>query len=151
MPILYSVIARGTVVLTKYASCAGNFSEVTEQIMAKISSENAKLTYSHGSYLFHYICENRIIYMCITDDVSINNVAAVLYQRWEITFGVRNIYVHRSIVGKGVGEAKWFCCPRGQSPRGSKLNTLNENKNLFSALNSFYNVEKNDRKCNKPL
>jgi vesicle-associated membrane protein 7 len=68
MPILYSVIARGTVVLTKYASCAGNFSEVTEQIMAKIPPENAKLTYSHGSYLFHYICENRIVYMCITDD-----------------------------------------------------------------------------------
>jgi len=78
MPILYSVIARGAVVLTKYASCAGNFSEVTEQIMAKIPSENAKLTYSHGSYLFHYICENRIVYMCITDDVSINNVAAIL-------------------------------------------------------------------------
>jgi hypothetical protein len=78
MPILYSVIARGTVVLTKYASCAGNFSEVTEQIMAKIPPENAKLTYSHGSYLFHYICENRIVYMCITDDVSINNVAAIL-------------------------------------------------------------------------
>jgi len=36
--------------------------------MAKIPSENAKLTYSHGSYLFHYICENRIVYMCITDD-----------------------------------------------------------------------------------
>jgi len=71
MPILYSVIARGTTVLTKYASCAGNFSEVTEQIMTKIPPENAKLTYSHGSYLFHYICENRIIYMCITDDVSI--------------------------------------------------------------------------------
>ena len=31
-------------------------------------TENAKLTYSHGAYLFHYICENRIIYMCITDD-----------------------------------------------------------------------------------
>jgi hypothetical protein len=78
MPILYSVITRGTVVLTKYASCAGNFSEVTEQIMAKIPPENAKLTYSHGSYLFHYICENRVVYMCITDDVSINNVAAIV-------------------------------------------------------------------------
>ncbi|KAJ9590718.1 hypothetical protein L9F63_016234 [Diploptera punctata] len=68
MPILYSVISRGITVLAKYASCAGNFAEVTEQIMAKIPPENAKLTYSHGSYLFHYICENRIIYMCITDD-----------------------------------------------------------------------------------
>ncbi|KAK7498717.1 hypothetical protein BaRGS_00010094 [Batillaria attramentaria] len=69
MPILFSVIARGTTVLAKYASCAGNFTEVTEQILGKIpQNENSKLTYSHGNYLFHYIAEDKIIYLCITDD-----------------------------------------------------------------------------------
>ncbi|XP_066245432.1 vesicle-associated membrane protein 7 [Euwallacea similis] len=68
MPILYSVVSRGTTILAKYASCAGNFAEVTEQIIAKIPEYNDKLTYSHGTYLFHYVCENRIIYMCITDN-----------------------------------------------------------------------------------
>uniref|UniRef100_T1JBQ6 Vesicle-associated membrane protein 7 n=1 Tax=Strigamia maritima TaxID=126957 RepID=T1JBQ6_STRMM len=68
MPILYSVVARGITVLAKYASCAGNFAEVTEQILAKIAPENGKLTYSHGSYLFHYVSDDRIIYLCITDD-----------------------------------------------------------------------------------
>jgi len=68
MPILYSVVARGTTVLAKYASCAGNFAEVTEQILSKIPPENGKLTYSHGSYLFHYVTDERIIYLCITDD-----------------------------------------------------------------------------------
>lgn len=70
MPILYSVVARGTVVLAKYADCTGNFEEVTEKILAKIPPENDKLTYTKGAYLFHYICEDNIIYMCITDDVS---------------------------------------------------------------------------------
>lgn len=70
MPILYSVVSRGTTVLAKYASCAGNFAEVTEQIIEKIPQRNEKLTYSHGNYLFHYITEDGIIYMCITDDVS---------------------------------------------------------------------------------
>ncbi|KAK9509477.1 hypothetical protein O3M35_006787 [Rhynocoris fuscipes] len=69
MPILYSVIARGTIVLASYATCPGNFAEVTQQILAKISPEDGKLTLSHNSYLFHYICENGIIYLCITDDV----------------------------------------------------------------------------------
>lgn len=68
MPILYSVVSRGATVLAKYATCAGNFAEVTEQIISKIPPHNDKLTYSHGNYLFHYICENRLIYMCITDD-----------------------------------------------------------------------------------
>ena len=48
MPILYAVVARGTTILTKYASCAGNFAEVVELVLAKISPENAKLTYTHG-------------------------------------------------------------------------------------------------------
>jgi vesicle-associated membrane protein 7 len=37
--------------MAKYASCAGNFTEVAEQIIAKIPpNENSKLTYSHGRY-----------------------------------------------------------------------------------------------------
>ncbi|XP_013419948.1 vesicle-associated membrane protein 7-like [Lingula anatina] len=68
MPLLFAVVARGNTVLAKYAGCAGNFTEVTDQILSKISPENAKLTYSHGSYLFHYVSEDRIIYLCITDD-----------------------------------------------------------------------------------
>ncbi|XP_063986409.1 vesicle-associated membrane protein 7 [Diachasmimorpha longicaudata] len=68
MPLLYSVVARGPTVLAKYASCSGNFEEVTEQILSKIPPQNDKLTYSQGPYLFHYICEDRIIYMCISDD-----------------------------------------------------------------------------------
>lgn len=72
MPILYSVISRQTTILTKYAECVGNFAEVTEQVIARIQLDNHKLTYSHGNYLIHYICEDRIIYMCITDDVSVN-------------------------------------------------------------------------------
>lgn len=68
MPILYSVVARGPVVLAKHAHCAGNFEEVTEKILAKVPPQNDKLTYTQGPYLFHYICEDSIIYMCITDD-----------------------------------------------------------------------------------
>ncbi|XP_012890830.1 PREDICTED: vesicle-associated membrane protein 7 isoform X3 [Dipodomys ordii] len=68
MAILFAVVARGTTILAKHAWCGGNFLEVTEQILAKIPSENNKLTYSHGNYLFHYICQDRIVYLCITDD-----------------------------------------------------------------------------------
>ncbi|XP_066589200.1 vesicle-associated membrane protein 7 [Prorops nasuta] len=69
MPILYSVVARGPTILARHASCAGNFEQVTEQILAKIPPQDDKLTYSQGPYLFHYICSDNIIYMCITDDV----------------------------------------------------------------------------------
>jgi len=68
MPLLYSLVARGTTVLAKHATCSGNFEDVTEHILSKIPPNDDKLTYSQGPYLFHYICEDRIIYMCISDD-----------------------------------------------------------------------------------
>ncbi|KAB7505356.1 Vesicle-associated membrane protein 7 [Armadillidium nasatum] len=69
MPILYSVISRNATVLARNAICAGNFAEVTEQILDKINANEAsRLTYSHASYLFHYVTENGVIYLCITDD-----------------------------------------------------------------------------------
>ena len=48
MAILFTVIARGTTVLAKYASCAGNFLEVAEQVLSKLSGENSKMTYYQG-------------------------------------------------------------------------------------------------------
>lgn len=71
MPLLYSVVSRGTTVLARYANnCCGNFSEITEQVLAQIGPDDSKMTYSHGSFLFHYILQDRIIYLCITDDVA---------------------------------------------------------------------------------
>ena len=73
MPVLYCVISRGTTILCKHASCPGNFSEVTDQVLSKIPNEDKKLTYSHNNYLFHYVRTGNIVYLCITDDVSKNN------------------------------------------------------------------------------
>ncbi|XP_065186625.1 vesicle-associated membrane protein 7-like [Sycon ciliatum] len=67
MTILYAVVARKTTVLAKYAGCAGNFSEVTDQVLSNIQPDSARLTYTHGSYLFHYVQEEGLIYLCITD------------------------------------------------------------------------------------
>jgi len=95
MPILYTVIARGTTILSKYAACVGNFSEVTEQILNKIPAENSKLTYSHNNFLFHYVKEDGIVYLCITDD-DFERARAFLFladikRRFEQTYGVVRI------------------------------------------------------------
>ncbi|XP_061454807.1 vesicle-associated membrane protein 7 isoform X2 [Rhineura floridana] len=93
MAILFAVVARGSTILAKHAWCGGNFLEVTEQILAKIPSENNKLTYSHGNYLFHYICQDRIIYLCITDDDFERSRAFTflneIKKRFQTTYGSR--------------------------------------------------------------
>ncbi|KOC66917.1 Vesicle-associated membrane protein 7 [Habropoda laboriosa] len=67
MSILYTVVARGTTVLSEYASCVGNFHEVTENVLLQIPPENNKLTYTQNNFLFHYICEDGYVFMCVTD------------------------------------------------------------------------------------
>ena len=91
MPILYSVISRGTTVLARYANnCTGNFSEITEQVLAQIGLDDSKMTYSHGSFLFHYILQDRIIYLCISDDVY--QILSIFYGPFKIEiFAFRNL------------------------------------------------------------
>lgn len=104
MPILFSVVARGTVVLAKYATCAGNFSEVTEQILSKIPPHDDKLTYSHGNYLFHYIAENKLVFFCITDDVSITPIPVIWNHK---TFHVLFFFIF-SFRNSNVRERSYF-------------------------------------------
>lgn len=50
--IIYCVLARGTVVLAHQAAIHGNFSEVTQQVLANIPADvDGKLTYASGEYV----------------------------------------------------------------------------------------------------
>ncbi|XP_061706176.1 vesicle-associated membrane protein 7-like isoform X2 [Cydia pomonella] len=67
MPILFSAVALENVVLSRFACCEGNFTEIANEVLSKISLQNGKCTYFHGPYLFNYIAENGHLYFCITD------------------------------------------------------------------------------------
>uniref|UniRef100_A0A1I8IDA0 Vesicle-associated membrane protein 7 n=1 Tax=Macrostomum lignano TaxID=282301 RepID=A0A1I8IDA0_9PLAT len=66
--LLFAAVARGTTILAKQALAAGNFVEVTEQVLARITPENAKMSLSQGAYMFHYASEDRLVYFCVTPD-----------------------------------------------------------------------------------
>ncbi|CAB3252154.1 unnamed protein product [Arctia plantaginis] len=52
MPIMFSAVAKGALVLSKFASCSGNFTETIQQILPMIPPEDKKTTYSTGGFLF---------------------------------------------------------------------------------------------------
>ncbi|KAG0238937.1 hypothetical protein BGW42_000099 [Actinomortierella wolfii] len=68
MSIIYALVARGSIILAEYTNSSGNFTTVTEAILEKIPPNNSKLTYVYDRYLFHYICEDGLTYMCMADD-----------------------------------------------------------------------------------
>lgn len=47
---------------------SGNFPTVTRVLLAKIPPEDGKMTYVYDEYVFHYIVENGICYLCMSDE-----------------------------------------------------------------------------------
>ncbi|GBC07780.1 hypothetical protein RclHR1_07690014 [Rhizophagus clarus] len=68
MSLIYGLVARGSVILAEYTDSSGNFTQVTQAILEKIPPNNSKLTYVYDRYLFHYICEDGLTYLCMADD-----------------------------------------------------------------------------------
>jgi len=64
--IIYSLIARGTIVLVEHANREGNFVTLANRILTKVPSEDHRKSYKDksGSYMFHYMVQEGITYLC---------------------------------------------------------------------------------------
>ncbi|TPX37730.1 hypothetical protein SmJEL517_g00480 [Synchytrium microbalum] len=71
MPIIYGLVARGSVLLAEHCASTGNYQTVVTHILEKIpdDGQNSKMTYVYDRYLFHYIKRDGLVYMCLADDV----------------------------------------------------------------------------------
>ena len=55
--------------LAEYTNTTGNFTTVTQSILDKIpTATNSKMSYVYDRYLFHYIAEAGVVYMCMADE-----------------------------------------------------------------------------------
>ena len=50
------------------ALATGNFPTVTRVLLAKIPSQDGKMTYVYDEYVFHYVVEGGICYLCMSDE-----------------------------------------------------------------------------------
>lgn len=93
MTILYSLISRGKIVLAEYTHTSGNFPVITRVLLGKIPEGNGKMSYVYDQYVFHYIVENNIIYMCMCDDMNKRRIPfgflEDIKQRFKATYGER--------------------------------------------------------------
>jgi len=63
--ILCCVVSRGTTILAKYAELAGNLSQVADQVLAKITPGDSRVTLDHGDFQSHYISSGGIVTLAI--------------------------------------------------------------------------------------
>mmetsp|Transcript_40318 Transcript_40318/g.59255 ORF Transcript_40318/g.59255 Transcript_40318/m.59255 type:complete len:224 (-) Transcript_40318:339-1010(-) len=72
MTILYALVSRGKTVLSEYSAptSTGNFPLVTRVVLSKVPPVDGKMTYVYDNYVFHYIVENGICYLCMSDELT---------------------------------------------------------------------------------
>lgn len=68
MSLIYALVARGNTILAEFTDSSGNFTTVTQSILDRIPNNNAKCTYVYDRYLFHYMREDGIVYLCMGDE-----------------------------------------------------------------------------------
>jgi len=95
MPLIYTLVARGTVVLAEYAvpSVSGNFQTVTRRILEKIPAQNAKMSYMYDRHIFHYIVEDGLTFLTMADEAFGRRVPFAFLEdariRFKATYGDR--------------------------------------------------------------
>lgn len=75
MPILYALISRKKSVLAEFTSSSGNFPTVTRVLLAKIPENDSKMSYVYDKYVFHYIVDEGITFLCMSDESTKRRVA----------------------------------------------------------------------------
>eukprot|EP00047_Mylnosiga_fluctuans_P001547 m.220835 g.220835 ORF g.220835 m.220835 type:complete len:215 (-) comp10468_c0_seq1:4739-5383(-) len=68
MSLVYALVARGNKILAEFTDSSGNFTTVTQSILDRIPDKDAKCTYVYDRYLFHYIREEGVVYLCMGDE-----------------------------------------------------------------------------------
>jgi len=68
MPIIYSLVARGSCVLAEFTSTSGNFTTVTRRILEKIPQNDSKMSYVYDRHIFHYVVDGGLTYLCMADE-----------------------------------------------------------------------------------
>lgn len=56
----------------------GNFPTITRVLLDKIPNHDGKMTYQYDSYNFHYIVENGICYLCMSDEINKHRIPFAL-------------------------------------------------------------------------
>eukprot|EP00249_Psilotum_nudum_P003245 c16631_g2_i1 orf=1-453(-) len=92
--LIYSFVARGSVVLAEYTSFTGNFSEIAVQCLQKLPASNNKFTYTCDQHTFNFLVEDGFTYMVVADESTGRQIPFAFLER------VKDDFKHRFGGGK---------------------------------------------------
>ena len=105
MPILYSLIARQKSVLAEFTSSSGNFPTVTRVLLAKIPEHDSKMSYVYDNYVFHYIVDQGITFLCMSDESTKRRITFAFLEDIKKVWRENYLAVERTALPFSMNEA----------------------------------------------
>ncbi|CAN0888111.1 Vesicle-associated membrane protein 713 [Linum grandiflorum] len=92
MPILYSLVARGSVVLAEFSATATNASAISRQILGKIpGNDDSHVSYSQDRFIFHVKRTDGLTVLCMAEETAGRRIPFAfledIHQRFVRTYG----------------------------------------------------------------
>ncbi|KAL8162885.1 hypothetical protein V2J09_014374 [Rumex salicifolius] len=87
--LIYSLVARGTVVLAEYTEFSGNFNSVATQCLQKLPASNNKFTYNCDGHTFNYLAENGFTYCVVATESAGRQLPIAFLERVKEDFNKR--------------------------------------------------------------
>ncbi|KAJ8633030.1 hypothetical protein MRB53_026366 [Persea americana] len=87
--LIYSFVARGTVVLAEYTEFKGNFTSIASQCLQKLPTSSKKFTYNCDSHTFNYLVENGFTYCVVAVESAGREVPIAFLERVKDDFNKR--------------------------------------------------------------
>ncbi|XP_042381111.1 putative vesicle-associated membrane protein 726 [Zingiber officinale] len=79
--LIYSFVARGTVILAEYTAFTGNFNSVASQCLQKLPSSNNRFTYNCDGHTFNYLVENGLTYCVVAVESAGKQIPIAFLER----------------------------------------------------------------------
>ncbi|KAK6911252.1 v-SNARE, coiled-coil homology domain [Dillenia turbinata] len=87
--LIYSFVARGTVILAEYTDFSGNFSTIASQCLAKLPSSSNKFTYNCDGHTFNYLVDDGFTYCVVAVESVGRQVPIAFLERVKEDFNKR--------------------------------------------------------------
>lgn len=87
--LIYSFVARGTIVLAEHTPYSGNFSTIAVQCLQKLPSNSSKYTYSCDGHTFNFLLDSGFVFLVVADEPTGRSVPFVFLERVKDDFKKR--------------------------------------------------------------
>ncbi|KAL4308139.1 hypothetical protein GQ457_01G023000 [Hibiscus cannabinus] len=87
--LIYSFVARGTVILAEHTGFSGNFSTIASQCLEKLPADNTRFTYNCDGHTFNYLVDNGFTYCIVATESAGRQIPIAFLERIKEDFSKR--------------------------------------------------------------